>query len=171
MATLTVWRFETAQGAHAALELLERLARGQLVQVDDAALVTWPRGRESPRTEQVHGRAGAGALSRSLALGGSFWGLLFGLVFFLPLVGMAVGAGMGAVAGSHLSGVGIDDQFIDQVRRKVTPGTSALFILSSHTVVDTAVRKFHATGAELVSTSLSQEQESRLRKVFAEDEP
>ncbi|SDY59532.1 Uncharacterized membrane protein [Amycolatopsis xylanica] len=166
MATLTVWRFDTAGGARAALELLDSLMGQHLVQVDDAALVTWPRGRESPRTEQVRGADGSG---RSLALGGSFWGLLFGLVFFVPLLGIAVGAGAGAMAGSHLAGAGIDDRFVDEVRKKVTPGTSALFVLSSHAVVETAVGRLRAVGAELVSTSLSPDEEARLRKVFAGD--
>jgi uncharacterized membrane protein len=61
---------------------------------------------------------------------GALWGFLFGLIFFVPLLGMAVGASMGALGGS-LADVGIDDDFIDQVREKVTPGTSALFAVTS----------------------------------------
>ena len=69
------------------------------------------------------------------ALGGGFWGLLFGLIFFVPLLGAAIGAATGALAGS-LTDVGIDDEFINKVRDQVTPGTSALFVMTSHAVVD-----------------------------------
>ncbi|MDT7649957.1 MAG: hypothetical protein QOI36_1363, partial [Pseudonocardiales bacterium] len=129
MATMTVWKFESASGAENALELLERLQKEALVQVDDAAYVYWPEGRRRPKTEQLHSLTGAGAL------GGSFWGLLFGLIFFVPLLGLAVGAAMGAMAGS-MSDVGIDDDFIRDVREKVTPGTSALFVMTSNAVAD-----------------------------------
>jgi uncharacterized membrane protein len=164
MATMTVWKFESASGAENALELLERLQKEALVQVDDAAYVYWPEGRKRPKTEQLHSLTGAGAL------GGSFWGLLFGLIFFVPLLGLAVGAAMGALAGS-MSDVGIDDDFIRDVREKVTPGTSALFVMTSNAVADRVLEQFRSTGASLISTNLSAEQEARLREAFAEPEP
>jgi uncharacterized membrane protein len=163
MAALTVWKFDSADGARGALDLLERLQKEELIQVNDAAVVTWPEGRKKPRTEQLHSMTGAGAL------GGSFWGLLFGLIFFVPLLGMAVGAAMGALAGS-MSDVGIDDEFIRNVRDKVTPGTSALFVMTSNAVADKVLDQFRGTRAELVSTNLSHEQEARLREAFAETE-
>ncbi|MDT7613687.1 MAG: hypothetical protein QOF00_1134 [Pseudonocardiales bacterium] len=45
MAALTVWKFGSASGAQNALELLERLQKEKLIQVNDAAVVTWPVGR------------------------------------------------------------------------------------------------------------------------------
>jgi uncharacterized membrane protein len=45
--------------------------------------------------------------------------------------------------------VGINDSFIKQVREKVTPGTSALFLLTGDAVVDRiaeAVKGFDAQG-------------------------
>ena len=56
--------------------------------------------------------------------------MLFGLIFFVPLLGAAIGAGIGALAGS-MTDVGISDDFINSVKQRVTPGTSALFVLSS----------------------------------------
>jgi uncharacterized membrane protein len=163
VAALTVWKFGSADGAQNALELLERLQKEKLIQVNDAAVVTWPVGRKKPKTEQLHSTTGAGAL------GGSFWGLLFGLIFFVPLLGMAVGAAMGALSGS-LRDVGIDDDFIGDVRGKVTPGTSALFVMTTNAVADRVLEQFRGTRAELVSTNLSNEQEARLREAFAETE-
>ena len=51
----------------------------------------------------------------------------------MPLLGLAVGAAAGALGGS-LADVGIDDDFIAAVKAKVTPGTSALFVLTSDAV-------------------------------------
>src|SRR6476619_2627358 len=163
MATLTVWKFGSAGGAESALGLLERLQKQELIQIDDAAYVFWPDGRKKPKTQQLHSMTAGGAL------GGSFWGLLFGLIFFVPLLGMAVGAAMGAMAGS-MSDVGIDDDFIKGVQKNVTPGTSALFVMSSNAVQDKVLDQFKSTGASLLSTNLSKEQEDRLREAFAETE-
>jgi uncharacterized membrane protein len=163
MATLTVWKFDSAGGAENAMTLLERLQKEELLQISDGAYVYWPEGRKKPKTEQLHGMKGAGAL------GGSFWGLLFGLIFFVPLLGLAVGAAMGALSGS-MADVGIDDQFIKKVREHVTPGTSALFVMTSNAVVDKVSEEFKHSGATLLSTNLSHEQEAQLREAFAEAE-
>jgi uncharacterized membrane protein len=162
MATLTVWRFDTTDGADRASELLQELARRGTVVVHDAATVVWENGKRKPRTHELTSAAGSGAL------GGGFWGLLFGLIFFVPLLGAAIGAATGASAGS-LTDVGIDDSFINRVRDQVTPGTSALFMLTSDAVVDRVHDAF--TGgprAELILTNLSAEQETALREVFAD---
>ena len=82
---------------------------------------------------------------------------------------MAIGAGMGALAGS-MTDVGIDDDFIRKVRDEVTPGTSALFVMTANVVADRVVGELKGAGAQLTSSNLSPEQEARLREVFAEDE-
>ena len=75
---------------------------------------------------------------------GAFWGFLFGLIFFVPFLGAAIGAGMGGMSGA-LADVGISDDFIKQVRDKVTEGTSALFALTSGaTAVDKVVDELKA---------------------------
>lgn len=161
MTSLTVWTFPAADGAENALGLLEQLQKQQLITIDDAAYVTWPAGRKNPKTKDLGSLTGAGAL------GGGFWGLLFGLLFLVPLLGMAVGAAIGALTGS-LAHVGIDEEFIDKVRARVTPGTSALFVMANGTVLDRVVEPFKETGAALLTTNLSAEQEARLRAAFGE---
>jgi uncharacterized membrane protein len=94
MATFTVWQFDSAGAAEDALHTLERLQKEELVEVLDAAVVSWPEGAGKPRTKQLHHLVGGGAL------GGAFWGFLFGLIFFVPLLGMALGAATGALTGS-----------------------------------------------------------------------
>ncbi len=162
MATLTVWKFPTAEGAEEAVRTLEQLQAQELIQVHDSAVVSWPADKKKPRTYQLHNMAGAGAL------GGAFWGLLFGLIFFVPLFGLAIGAAAGAIGGSFAD-VGIDDDFIKRVREQVTPGTSALFALTSGAVVDRVREALGNFKAELLETNLSTEDEAKLREVFAED--
>lgn len=155
MATLTAWKFPTPTGAEDALRTLEQLDKEKLIKVHDVALVSWPEDRKRPKTRQPKEMGGA--------LGGGFWGLLFGMIFFIPLLGAAVGAAIGA---SSLRHVGIDDDFIEGVRARVTPGTSALFALTSDAVPDKVAAAFQGTEAELLHTNLSREQEAQLREVF-----
>jgi len=161
VATLTVWKFPDALGADRAEATLERLQKEELIKVHDAAVVSWPEGKKKPKTRQLRNLAAAGAL------GGSFWGLLFGLIFLVPLLGMAIGAATGALSGAMVD-VGIDDDFIKSVRDQITPGTSALFLMTSDAVQDKVAGAFDGTQAELLHTNLSSEQEAKLREVFAE---
>ena len=162
MATLTVWKFDTAEGADAAAKTLEELAREEIIMIHDAATVTWEQDKKKPKTRQLSNLAGAGAL------GGAFWGLLFGLIFFVPLLGAAIGAATGALSGS-LTDVGIDDAFINRTRDQITPGTSALFVMTSDAVMDKVKDAFAGhQPSELLFTNLSGEQEDALREVFAD---
>jgi uncharacterized membrane protein len=163
MATLTVLEFPSAGGADQMLTTLENLQRQQLINIEDAAIVTWPEGAKKPKTRQLNNLKGFGALN------GAFWGMLFGLLFFVPILGMAIGAGLGALTAS-MADVGIDDNFIAQVRQKVTPGTSALFLLTSGAVIDRVKEAVKGIPMELVSTNLPADQEARLRAAF-QDEP
>ena len=159
MATLTVWKFDTPGGAEAASTTLQGLARESLIVIHDAAVVEWEEGKKKPKTRQLNNLAGAGAL------GGAFWGMLFGLIFLVPLLGAAVGAATGALSAS-LADVGIDDTFIDGVRDQVTPGTSALFVMTSDAVLDKVRDAFGDSHPELIFTNLSNEQERALVEVF-----
>ena len=161
MATLTVWKFASADGAAATEATIQSLQKQELIKVYDAAVVSWPQGAKKPKTRQLNHLAGSGAL------GGGFWGLLFGLIFFVPILGLLVGAAMGAASAS-LADVGIDDDFIKEVREKVTPGTSALFALTSEGVPDKVAEAFRGVDGELLHTNLSSEQEAQLREVFSD---
>jgi uncharacterized membrane protein len=164
MATLTVWKFDTVDGADNALSKLQDLERQELIEVVDGAVVTYPVGAKKPKTRQLHHPAGA------FALGGAFWGMLFGLIFFVPLLGLAIGAGMGALMGA-MTDVGINDDFIKQARAKITPGSSALFLYTGKVVTDRVLEQFKALPGhpELMQSNLSTEQEAKLREAFGEE--
>jgi uncharacterized membrane protein len=158
---MTVFKFDTADGAQKMLNLVMVLSSQELITLDDAAIVTWLQGNKRPKTKYLNDLTGAGAL------GGAFWGLLFGLIFFIPFFGMAVGAAMGALAGKF-SDYGISKTFIKDVGEKVTEGTSALFLMASDVVIDRVSEAVRQKGweFEIISTNLSKEQEQQLRLDF-----
>ena len=162
MATLTALKFDTPDGAAQALGVLEGLQKQQLIQIHDAATVSWEQGKKKPKTKQATSMARVGALD------GAFWGMLFGLIFFVPFLGLAIGAAMGALTGSMVD-VGIDDDFIKASREKITPGTSALFLLTSGAVQDRVAEAAKGLPKfEIIATNLSAEQEAKLKEAFAE---
>jgi uncharacterized membrane protein len=162
MTTLTVWKFDTPTGADDAVHSLEILAKQELIQIHDAATVSWQQGAKKPKTRQLRNLTAGGAMS------GMFWGMLFGLIFLVPFLGAAIGAATGAIAGS-LADVGIDDQFIKSVRERIEPVTSALFLMSSDAVVDKVKSTMNEGGhkAELLQSNLTQEQEDALRDMMS----
>ena len=162
MATsLVVLKFDTPTGADQALEIAQGLQKQQLLQLLDAAIVTWPTGKKKPKTRH------AGDMTATGAWYGAFWGMLFGFLFFMPLFGAAWGAAVGAIGG-HFADYGIGRDFIEQVRGKVTEGSSALFLLLGQVTTDRVVEAFKAGPKfEIVASNLSHEQEARLKEELA----
>ena len=160
MATLTVLKFDSPTGAEQMLDKIKSLQKQQLITVQDAAIVTWPEGRKSPKTKQLVNMAGLGALQ------GAFWGMLFGLLFFVPWFGMAVGAAFGALGGK-MRDYGIDDDFINSVREQVTEGTSAVFLLTDKAVRDKVADELKSEQFELIASNLTKEQEEELMATFS----
>ncbi|MFV0252566.1 MAG: DUF1269 domain-containing protein [Beutenbergiaceae bacterium] len=157
--TLTVWSFGTPDGAQAAIDRAKELQKQGLLRLVDGAVVSWAAGSKQPKTRQLLSTSGTGAVS------GGFWGLLFGLIFFIPLLGAAFGAAMGAIAGA-LTDVGIDDSFIADVRSRIQPGTSALFLMTTDAVQDKVAAATADLGAQLIQTNLSMTDEAQLRALF-----
>ena len=161
MSTITVYKFDTPDGAGQMLNLIEDLGKQQLVSLEDAAIVTWAEGSKKPKTKHLDNLTGAGAL------GGAFWGMLFGLLFFMPFMGLAVGAAIGGLVG-HFSNYGIDKDFIKKVSDQVTEGTSALFLMTSSAVIDKVSDAVKKSGLKftIISTNLTDKQEAQLREDF-----
>jgi uncharacterized membrane protein len=162
MTTLTALKFDTADGAEKALDVIKGLTKQQLITLHDAAIVTWPAGKKKPKTQQLTSMAGVGAME------GAFWGMLFGLIFFVPFFGMAIGAAMGGLSGAFAD-YGIDDNFIKSIRSQVTEGTSALFLMTSDAVQDKVATAFKGTKFELIASNMTKEQEANMRTAFGEE--
>jgi uncharacterized membrane protein len=104
-------------------------------------------------------------LTGAAALGGAFWGLLIGLIFLVPGVGFAVGAVSGAIVG-HFAKYGISKEFMSQVDAAIQPGQSALFILAEDVKVDRVVPMLSQFHPRVLRTSLTLEQEAKLKEAF-----
>ena len=161
MAAVTVLKFAEPNGAEQALGQIQSLQKEHLIKVHDAAIVSWPLGKKSPRTRQLVDLVTIGTM------GGMFWGLLLGVIFLTPLFGMAIGAAFGALSGAFRD-YGIDDDFIKRVRSSVTEGTSALFMMTSDAVLDRVSERMNNLKFEIIATNLSKEQEDQLREMFAQ---
>jgi uncharacterized membrane protein len=153
--TVSIWRFDTSEGAEDAMRTLERLQTRRLIAIDDAAVVAWSAESRRPHCYQVGTAAGTSALS------GAFWGLLFGLVLLLPLAGEVERT-------AALAGVGLTDEFLARVRGRVTAGTSAVFLLTDGAVVDRV--RAALTNADLLVSTLDDEQVAALRRAFDADD-
>ena len=158
MSTLVVVAYpDEFQAEEVRLRLL-KMQKEYLVDLEDAVIaVRKPNGRI--KLLQLHNLTGAGAVS------GGFWGMLIGLLFLNPLLGAAVGAGAGAVSGA-LADVGIDDEFMKNLGRNLKPGGSMLFILFRSITMDKALQELAGTGGTIIQTSLSHEDEERLRRAM-----
>jgi uncharacterized membrane protein len=87
MATLSVLKFNDPGGADRVLLALQGMQERMMIDLGDAAIVSWPEGSKNPTTRQLHNTASAGGLF------GGFWGFLFGMIFAGPLLCIAIGAG------------------------------------------------------------------------------
>src|SRR5262245_53146239 len=154
MATVSFIQCPTEDGAERLLERLVQLQERRLIEIEDAAIITWVQGKKRPRFRQLQELSAIGALD------GAFWGMLLGTVFLMPLAGASVGAALGALRGKFVE-YGINDEIIEQLRHKVTAGTSALFLMSRAAVLDQIVPALKEIKFEITSTNLSKEQEDK----------
>jgi uncharacterized membrane protein len=162
MSELVVFAFDNESGAANLRDEMIELQKQHLLTLEDAAVVVRkPDGKA--KVNQAVSLVGAGAL------GGSFWGLLIGLLFLAPWLGLAVGAATGAIAGKFTD-VGIDDKFIKEVGETIEPGHSALFLLVRDVTPDKVIEEVKKFNPTVLRTSLSQEEEAKLRDAFASED-
>jgi len=162
MATLVVLAFKDETSAEQMRDKLAGLQKLHLINLADAAVVVRkPDGKV--KVKQAVSLVGAGAL------GGAFWGMLIGLLFWAPWLGLAIGAVAGA-AGGALADYGVDDKFIKEVGAKIEPGHSALFLLVESWTEDKVMDEISGFDAEVLQTSLSKDDEAKLRAAFGAEE-
>jgi uncharacterized membrane protein len=162
LSDLIVLAFNSPSGAAEAAEAVSGLQQQELIELSDAAsVVRRPDGKV--KVTQAHNLVGVGAL------GGAFWGMLIGLLFFMPWLGMAIGAVTGAIGGKFAD-IGIDDDFIDDVGSTIQPDNSALFLLIEDWTEDRVLAELCKYEPTVLRTTLSAEQEARLREAFGAGE-
>ena len=162
MSQLVVFAFKDETSAEQMRDVLAGLQKQHLISLSDAAVVVRKQDGKV-KVKQAVSLVGAGAL------GGAFWGMLIGLLFWAPWLGLAIGAAAGALGGK-LSDVGVDDNFIKEVGSTIEPGQSALFLLVEEWTEDRVVDELTKFDAQVLQTSLSKEDEAKLREAFGAGE-
>jgi uncharacterized membrane protein len=159
MATLVVIGYENELKAEEVRLALLKMQKQYLIDLADAVVVVRDE-QGKVRLRQLYNLTATGALS------GGFWGSLVGLLFLNPLFGLAVGAAAGAVSGA-LSDVGIDDGFMKKLAETLKPGSAALCVLVRQMTEDKVVEEIQQFGGTVLKTSLSHEQENKLKDALA----
>jgi uncharacterized membrane protein len=166
MSDLIVVSFKGEDTADQVLNKLMALQKEHLIDLEDACIVVRDQSG-TVRLKQAINLVGAGAASGGAW--GAMWGTLIGLLFLNPLAGLLTGAAFGAGAGAlsgALSDYGIDDEFIRSLGSTIQPGSSALFVLVRRVTADKVLPELSQFEGTVLRTSLSNEQEERLRQAL-----
>ncbi|WNJ19526.1 DUF1269 domain-containing protein [Pontibacter sp. G13] len=162
MSTLVAIAFDNELGANGALNKLQKLQKEYLVDLEDAVIATHLENGKVKLHQSFN-------LVKEGAIGSAWWGGLIGLLFGGGLglvIGGAAAAGLGAIGGSMVD-YGINDQFMKDLAAKMTPGSSALFILLRSATMDKVEDELNGVGGTLLQTSLSKEDEARLQAALS----
>jgi len=158
MSDLIVLAFEDEDSALQARDKMLSLEKQGAISLADAAVVV-RRADGEVKVKQVKSMTGAGATA------GGILGLIIGLFFLAPWLGMAIGVLGGAVVGKRTD-FGIDDDFIKEVGETIEPGHSALFLQVYRADENKVMPVVEAFDAKVLRTTLSLEDESRLREAL-----
>ena len=158
MSDLIAIAFDSKDKAQQALQRAVEMQKSHLLDLGDAVIVTKDENGKVNLQQSIN-LVAAGAAS------GGMWGTLIGLLFLNPLLGLAAGAASGALGG-YLTDIGIDDNFMKEMGQKLTPCTSALFVLVRKSTPDRVLPELRALGGTVFTTSLSEADERKLREAL-----
>jgi uncharacterized membrane protein len=129
-----------------------------LILLDTAVMVRYPDGCITLDGEPF--------VAATNVRGHGFAGFLAGLALGAPpLTCAAVGALLRGTAGS--SDVGIDEGFITEVERLMTPGTSALFVLDQEGDMDAILQGIRGLGGTVIKTNVDLERLKLIQSTLA----
>ncbi|MGI9624495.1 MAG: DUF1269 domain-containing protein [Acidimicrobiales bacterium] len=164
MSNLTVLSFDSATGAQELSDVLWDAAIDGLIDIEDMAIVRRnPEG--PPKMWQV---VQTDDDTKRNAFTGAFWGLALGTLFVMPVAGAVGGLAVGLTSG-HGKDFGIDDDFIEAVRDRLEPNTSAMFLLGEASDPQALRDRIPEISFEIASTTLDAEREAELREMFSAD--
>lgn len=166
MAELVVVGFDSPNESGRVLTELSRLQKEHLVDLQDAVVAIRDAGGKL-RLKQSVPLVGLGAASGGMW--GALWGSLVGLIFLNPLLGLvtggALGAGAGALSGS-LADYGINNEFMRSIGASLKEDSSALFLLVRKAQPEKMLAELSQFRGRLIRSSLSPEQEEKLRQAI-----
>ena len=104
----------------------------------------------------------------SKVLGCSVVGLLAGLVLGGPLIGATIGAMVGGAGTAAVSAsVGIDGDFVTEVKGLMKPGTSAIFVLDHEGDMDVILHGIRGLGGTVLKTNVDLERAQLIQSTLA----
>jgi uncharacterized membrane protein len=158
MSDLIVVGFDHLDDAKSAMQRLRELERDGQVSFEDTAIVERaPDGNVHVRNELT------GATESGAAIGAVVGSLV---TFFFPVVGFAIGAAAGALVGSMLK-TGVESSFVDEVKDKISPGRSALFLVVKGGSIEAVIAGLEPFKGDVIQTTLESDAEEQLRGVLA----
>jgi uncharacterized membrane protein len=163
MSDLVVLDFDGVGTADEVLTKLRSMQKEYLIDLEDACVAVHTETGKIQIKQAVNLAALGAATGASR---GMLIGALAGLLLLNPLAGMAVGglagAGFGALSGS-LADYGINDDFVKNLGKTIPRGSSALFMLIRRSTPDKVLPELEPFKPRVLKTSLSREQEDKLR--------
>lgn len=159
MVKLTIWMFPAPYSAEAVVTRLQALSASELIRLDDAALVSWPRGRHTPCLKPL------AELPRRWMLDDAFWGIVAGALFHPER--LKSGTAGESVIGEALASLGLGAEVLDSIRGLVVEGTSALLLLVETEVARRIGTALDGMGYTLLEAPLSLGQQQSLRSAFS----
>jgi uncharacterized membrane protein len=169
MSELVAVAFEDRYEAQQVLNDLKRLEKEYLIDLEDACVV------ERDAEGKIKLNQSVDLVTLGTTEGGSWgalWGTLIGSIFLNPLVGLITGSVIGATTGGlsgYLSDYGIDDDFMRSLGNTLKNNTSALFLLIRRATPDKVIEELSGFNGKVLRTSLSKEQEEKLRQALEQD--
>ncbi|HSR30875.1 MAG TPA: DUF1269 domain-containing protein [Anaerolineae bacterium] len=158
---IIVLGLEGVSTAENMLSTFEHMQDQGILTLEDAVVATRSGGGDI-EIKQTHSVTG------KYTLGGTGIGLLAGLLLGGPIGGLVGGAAIGAIVGA-MKDYGIDDIFIRQTLEALSPNSSALFLMGKADDPARFYEDIKPFKAIVATTTLSQEQEKKLKEALAEE--
>ena len=168
MSDLVCLAFKDVDMADHFLNELRGLEKEHILELEDACVVV----RDGDG--KIHLKQSINLVAVGATRGASFgmlMGTLVGILFMNPLAGLLGGGLYGAWSGAlkgRLMDYGLNDEFIKSLGSTIEPGSSAVFLLVRKAVEDKIMPRLSHYEAKILKTSLSDEQEERLKAALSE---
>jgi uncharacterized membrane protein len=157
MNQLIVVAFDHLDDARAAMKRLRDLEAEDRIRFEDTAIVE----RDPDGTAHVRNEL-SGATETGAVLGAVIGGFVS---FLFPIAGIAIGAALGAAVGAAFD-TGVSGDFVDEVKKTLTPGKSALFLVVKQAEADPVTAALREFRGQVIQTTLDSEAEAALRQAL-----
>jgi uncharacterized membrane protein len=154
---LIVIAFDHFDDARHAMKSLRELEHQHRIRFEDTAIVERDPDGTAHVTNEISGTTETGAVAGAI-IGGL-------LTFAFPPAGIAIGAALGAVVGMSFDN-GVSSEFVDEVKKTLRPGRSALFLVVKQSDADSLMAVLRPYSGDLIQTTLDTDGADALRQAL-----